>query len=237
MLEVPAFISYTFIAITITVLFFMVAAVDQATPKKTNFTATIVGTILIVWLFIVAVGSFYGFFLDYEARPPRLLIVFVINTLLIIIVFASGLSRRIIGRMSVTTLTYVHIIRVPVELVLWWLANEGKIDHQLTFEGSNFDILMGITAPFAAIFLVGSRSKSRFAAIAWNVIGIGMLANIVIMAIRATPYFYDPSQFADPNIAVFYFPLIWLPSFVVPAVLFSHLASLYLLFRMKPEVY
>lgn len=235
--DIPAFISYTFIAITIAVLSFMVAAVDQATPKRSNFSPTIVGTILIVWLFLTALGSFYEFFLDYEAFPPRLLLVFVVTIGSMIWLLTARFSRDVIDKMSITTLTYVHIIRVPVELVLWWLANEGMVDRKLTFEGSNFDILMGVTAPFAAIFLVGSRSKSKFAAIAWNIIGIVMLANIVIMAVRATPYFFDSAVFDQPNIAVFYFPFIWLPAFVVPAVLFSHVASLYLLFRMKEETY
>lgn len=120
-------------------------------------------------------------------------------------------------------------------MVLWWLANEGMLDHKLTFEGSNFDILIGITAPFAAIFMLGLKSRSRFAAIVWNFIGILMLINIVTMAVRATPYFYDATVFTQPNMVVFYFPFIWLPGFVVPAVLFSHATALYQLMSPKHD--
>ncbi|MDW3191666.1 MAG: hypothetical protein R8G66_04855 [Cytophagales bacterium] len=235
MLELPAFIPYIFVAITIATLLFIIAAVDKATPKKTNFTATIVGTAIILWLFLIALGAFYGFFEDYEARPPRLFLLFAVNTLVMIVLFSIKRSRALIQKLPITILTFIHIIRIPVEMVLWWLANEGMLDHKLTFEGSNFDILIGITAPFAAIFMLGLKSKSRFAAIIWNIVGILMLANIVIMAIRASPYFYDPALFGKPNIAVFYFPFIWLPGFVVPAVLFSHITSLYQLFTDTRE--
>lgn len=236
MLELPAFIPYIFVAITIATLLFIVAAVDKATPRKTNFTTTMVGTAIIIWLFLTALGAFYGFFEDFEARPPRLLILFAVNTIALVILFALKSSRELIKKLPITILTFIHIIRIPVEMVLWWLANEGMIDHKLTFEGSNFDILVGITAPFAAIFMLGLKSKSHFAAIVWNILGIVMLANIVTMAVRATPYFYDPALFDQPNIAVFYFPFIWLPGFVVPAVLFSHITSLYQLFTIKREL-
>lgn len=235
MLDLPAFIPYLFVAITIATLLFIIAAVDKATPRKINFTTTIVGTIIIIWLFLTALGAYYGFFEDFEARPPRLFILFLVNAIAMIVLFANKKSRALIQKLPITILTFIHIIRIPVEMVLWWLANEGMLDHKLTFEGSNFDILIGITAPFAAVFMLGLKSKSHFAAIVWNIVGIIMLANIVIMAVRASPYFYDPSLFGKPNIAVFYFPFIWLPAFVVPAVLFSHITSLYQLFTAKKE--
>lgn len=235
MLELPTFIPIIFICITVATLLFIIAAVDKATPRKTRFTTTIVGTFIIAWLFLSALGAFYGFFEDFEAKPPRLLILFAVNTIVLILLFSLKRSRTLIKKLPITILTFIHIIRIPVEMVLWWLANEGMLDHKLTFEGSNFDILVGITAPFAAIFMLGLKSKSHFAAIVWNILGIIMLANIVIMAVRASPYFYDPALFRKPNIAVFYFPFIWLPSFVVPAVLFSHITSLYQLFTKEKE--
>ena len=235
MLELPAFIPYLFVAITIATMMFIVAAVDKATPRKTNFTTSIVSTVIILWLCITALGAFSGFFEDYEAMPPRLFILFIINILVLITLFAIPRSRKLIKKLPITILTFIHIIRIPVEMVLWWLANEGVLDHKLTFEGSNFDILVGITAPFAAIFMLGLKSKSHFAAMVWNILGIIMLANIVIMAVRATPYFYDPALFEKPNIAVFYFPFVWLPGFVVPAVLFSHITSLYQLINTLRE--
>lgn len=138
-------------------------------------------------------------------------------------------------KMPLTTLTYIHIIRVPVEIVLWWLYKEGQVGVLLTFEGINYDIVSGITAPFAGLFLVGMRSKSKFGALAWNVIALGLLVSIVYHAVLSTPYPFQKFGFEQPNVAVFHFPYIWLPTFVVPAVLFCHIASIYKLITSKDE--
>lgn len=129
-------------------------------------------------------------------------------------------------RMPITSLTYLHIVRVPVEIVLWWLALHQMLPLLLTFEGINHDILSGVSAPFVAIFMVGQRSKSRIGAIIWNILAMGLLINIVGHALLSTPYPFQQFSFDQPNIAIFYFPFVWLPGFIVPAVLLSHLVSL-----------
>ncbi len=105
----------------------------------------------------------------------------------------------------------------------------------LTFEGINYDIVSGISAPFAGVFLVGMRSKSRIGAIIWNILALALLINIVARAISATPYFFDPDSFNVPNVAVFNFPYVLLPGFVVPMVLFSHIVSFIKLFGRQEE--
>lgn len=232
---IPAYISYTFVAITVATLSFVIYAVSIAAPDKRNNTSTIVLTFLVIWLFVIALATFQDFFADQEAFPPRLFLPIVSALLAILILFIHPSSRRFILEMPITTLTYIHIIRIPVEIVLWWLSNHGAVPQEMTFAGTNYDILTGVTAPFAAIFLVGMRSQSTFAAIVWNLAGLGLLFNIVLTAIRATPYFYNPDLFSIPNVAVFEFPFIWLPTFVVPCVFFCHVASIFKLIKGKEE--
>jgi hypothetical protein len=93
----------------------------------------------------------------------------------------------------------------------------------MTFEGRNFDILAGLTAPVVAYFgFVKSRLSNRFM-VMWNVISLLLLLNIVINAILSAPFRFQQFAFDQPNIAVMYFPFVWLPCFIVPVVLFSHL--------------
>ena len=233
--NIPPYIPYVFIAITLACIAFIVFAANVAGPAKRNSTPTVVFTFMAVWLFVIALLTFQGVFEETTSFPPRLFIAVGMTVIALITLFVSKGSRDFILKMPITTLTYLHIIRVPVELVLWWLAIEKLVPIEMTFEGSNFDILTGVTAPFAAVFLVGMRSKSTFAAVIWNIAGIVMLANIVIIAIRASPYFYNPESFAVPNIAVLQFPLIWLPTFVVPVVLFAHIASILKLVTPDPS--
>ncbi|MEO8588376.1 MAG: hypothetical protein ABI432_03330 [Flavobacteriales bacterium] len=61
---------------------------------------------------------------------------------------------------------------------------------------------------------------------AWNIACIGLLVNIVARAVLSAPFPFQQLAFDQPNIAVLYFPFVWLPCCVVPLVLLAHLATL-----------
>jgi hypothetical protein len=129
------------------------------------------------------------------------------------------------------TLTALHIIRVPVELTLLWLFQAGLEPQAMTFEGSNFDILSGLTAPIVAWLAFRGGRANRTILIVWNLAALGLLANIVIVAMLSVPSPIQRFGFDHPNVGVSYVPFIWLPAIIVPLVLFSHLAALWKLFR------
>ncbi len=97
----------------------------------------------------------------------------------------------------------------------------------MTFEGRNFDILSGLTAP--VVYWLGFRGGKikRPLLIIWNILALGLLINIVATAILSFPCPFQQMAFDQPNRGVLYFPFIWLPTVVVPLVLFSHLISLW----------
>lgn len=227
--NIPHYVGITFFACVIATFGFLYYAVNEAASDKGNLPVTVT-TFISAWLFILSLLALQSFFLDFESRPPRLILITSLPFTAILLLFLFKSSRSFIERMPITTLTYIHIIRVPVEIVLWWLYVNGAVAESMTFEGVNYDILSGISAPFAGVFLVGMKSQSKIAAIIWNLLALGLLINIVCRAILATPYFYDPLVYEQPNIAVFYFPYIMLPAIIVPAVFFCHIASLYKLF-------
>lgn len=233
--EIPLYVSLTFIAVVIATFGFLVYAARVASPGEKDFSPTVIGTYIIVLLFVTALLSYNGYYLNFNERPPRLIISILVVVASIVVIFSTKAGRSYVQKMPLTTLTYIHIIRVPVEIVLWWLYKEGQVGVLLTFEGINYDIVSGITAPFAGLFLVGMRSKSKFGALAWNVIALGLLVSIVYHAVLSTPYPFQKFGFEQPNVAVFHFPYIWLPTFVVPAVLFCHIASIYKLITSKDE--
>ncbi len=234
---IPLYITITFIAVVITTFGFLFYAIKVASPHKKDFTPTVVSTFIMVVLFVTAVLSFTGFLSVYDAAIPRLPVILFFEIGIIISLFIFKKSKEFIQKMPISTLTYIHIVKVPVELVLWWLYKANIIDPILTFEGNNFDIIAGISAPFAAIFLIGLRSKSIISAIIWNILSLGLLINIVYHAISCTPYPIQTICFDLPNTIIFSFPFIWLPTFVVPVVLFCHLASIYKLSIMQDNGY
>lgn len=130
-------------------------------------------------------------------------------------------------------LTLIHVVRVPVELVLYFLFVYKAVPELMTFEGRNFDILAGLTAPFIYYFGFVRQKLNRSFLIIWNLLSLALLMNIVINALLSTPSPIQQFAFDQPNRAILYFPFSLLPTFIVPLVLFSHLVAFRQLIKNK----
>jgi hypothetical protein len=89
-----------------------------------------------------------------------------------------------------------------------------------------FYILSGISSPFIAYFCFHKLILIKKIILLWNIICLGLLLNIVINAILSAPSPFQQLAFEQPNVAVLYFPFVWLPCCVVPIVLFAHLVAI-----------
>ncbi len=224
--HIPIHVPLIFSAVVVATFGFLYYGFDRTRSTEDNNSHFLFAVIGVAWLFATAYMATSGFIRDFEALPPRFLMVILPPNLVTIILLILPKTRRLLKNIPFATLTYIHIIRVPVELVIWWLYLEGQMPRVMSFEGLNFDIVSGITAPFAAIFLVSQKSFHRKSAIAWNIAALLLLAAIVYHAILSAPFPFQQFGLDQPNVGVFYLPYIWLPGFVVPAVLFAHLVSL-----------
>jgi hypothetical protein len=95
----------------------------------------------------------------------------------------------------------------------------------MTFEGSNFDILSGLSAPIVYYFGFVKKGLNRGMLIAWNIICLLLLINASRLAVLSMPNFGLIGA-EQPDIALGQFPFILLPAVIVPLVLFAHLASI-----------
>jgi hypothetical protein len=96
----------------------------------------------------------------------------------------------------------------------------------LTFEGQNFDVVVGLSAP--VIFYSGfvRRNIDKRIIWYWNLLALVLLVNLVVTAILSGPFPFQRFAFDQPDVAFLYFPFIWMPCCVVPLLLLSHLAAL-----------
>jgi hypothetical protein len=215
--NLPYYVHIVFILITIiTVLRFYKAAENSRSTLG----------IITVWLLIQGFVSFSGFYLVTDGMPPRFLLALGPPLVLIILLFLSEKGRTYLDKFDLESLTYLHSIRIPVEIVLYWLYVNGEIPALMTFEGRNFDILSGISAPVIAYICFKNKFTKYKLLLAWNIICLGLLFNIVVNALLSAPFSFQQFAFEQPNRAVLYFPFIWLPCCVVPVVLLSHLAAI-----------
>lgn len=228
--NLPWYISATFLITTFLTVGFFLHAVRQKVFETVP--AKIISSLLAFWLLFQAVLSIGGFYLVTNAAPPRLVLFGLFPALLTIILFFIFARKSFIEKLPLKTLTILHIVRIPVEIVLFWLFEQNLIPQLMTFEGRNFD-LSGLTAPLVYLIAFRNGKTNRTLLIIWNLFALGLLFNIVINAILSFPFPFQQFAFDQPNRAVLYFPYVWLPTVIVPIVLFSHLISLWQLLRNK----
>ncbi|SFH36279.1 hypothetical protein [Pontibacter chinhatensis] len=188
----------------------------------------------LAWLAAQGGLALTGFYTVTNTLPPRMLLLVLPPLLLIAILFATSRGRQFIDGLDTGALTLLHLVRVPVEVVLFWLFLGGVVPELMTFEGRNFDVLSGLSAP--VVYYLGYRRNSSVPKgflLAWNFLCLGLLLNIVINGILSIPTPFQQFAFNQPNVALLYFPFVWLPCFIVPVVFFSHLATIKQLLAYK----
>jgi hypothetical protein len=191
--------------------------------------------ILIAWMVVQTPVAYSGFYTVTNTIPPRLILLVLPPLLFILGLFLTRSGRQYLDTLDPKILTILHIVRIPVEIVLFWLFIHEAIPQLMTFEGRNLDILSGITAPVVYYFGFVKKKMNNTSIILWNLICLGLLFNIVITAILSAPTPFQKLAFDQPNVGVLYFPFIWLPCLIVPLVLLSHLTVIRHLMKIKVE--
>jgi hypothetical protein len=185
-------------------------------------------------LAIIQMGlALRGFYENATALPPRFIFLLMPAVIIMIYLFFSKKGKSFLDSLDIKQLSFLHTIRIPVEITLYYLFVAKAIPQIMTFEGRNFDILAGISAPI--IFYLGFIKKviSSKGLLVWNILCVGLLINIVVIAILSAKTLFQQFGLDQPNIAIAYFPFNWLASIVVPIVLLSHLATIRILLKGK----
>jgi hypothetical protein len=224
--NVPAYIAVAFGLTTLLTLAFFYWAIRNATAEPTRRLANRVGIGLISWLLVQAAITFTGIY-TVPTAPPKIVLFGILPTVgVIIFLLLTPAGRRFMDSLPLQYLTWLHVVRILVEVVLLGLFLHRAVPDLMTFEGRNVDILSGLTAPVVAWFGFQRGQPRRGLLLLWNGLCLALLANVVVIAFLSAPTPLQQFAFEQPNIAIGYVPFSWLPTFVVPMVLFSHLAAL-----------
>lgn len=183
--------------------------------------------LLSLWTVITGALAWSGYFLETTTLPPRILVAVLPPLLTALLLIITNRGMRYTQHINLRNLTLLHMVRIPVELVLYWLSVHKAVPELMTFSGRNFDILSGITAPLMVVLCFsGNHVARKKLLLAWNIICLLLLLNIVINAILSAPFIFQQFAFDQPNIAVLHFPFSWLPACIVPIVFYAHIAAI-----------
>ena len=221
-METPIYVTALFIATTLLTLGLLYRAFA-------NISTSIAQKVLwgsMAWLGLQGAIMASGFYLKTDTLPPRFALAIVPTFIAIAYFLTKKSSTNILDKLSLKDLTLVHVCRIPVEIGLLWLYQSQQIPQIMTFEGRNFDIISGITALPMMWYAFQNNTVKRTPLLVWNIVCLALVCVIVVIAVLSVPTPIQQFGFEQPNVGVLKFPFGWLPSFIVPVVLFCHLVSI-----------
>ena len=222
MLIMPLYIPAIFIISSLACASWFLFSLSSAISKKLLL---IVSVAVILWLVLQSNLSLNGFYLNFNAVPARFLAL-VLAPLIAMVLSLVLAGRQLAQKLSLKKLTAIHLVRIPVEITLWWLFHKQYVPKLMTFEAGNIDILAGFSAAIILLVAFNDNVIKQKLLIVWNIAGLLLLFNIIIRALLSIPGPLQRLAFEQPNLAINYFPFVFLPSVIVPIVLFSHIISL-----------
>ena len=195
-------------------------------PKTRLKRITTASLVLFAWLGIQFALSESGFYLPLD-MPPRIPLLMILPLMLFIVTF---LRKHKNNPLLLTLPIYVPIayqsFRLIIELMFHQTYEAGILPVNVTFEGANYDILIGITAIPMGIYAYRKSASKRLLLI-WNYLGIAVVAFAAFTFISS---FYFPSVWGagTKHISLEFnqFPYLILPTFFMPSAIFMHILSI-----------
>ena len=187
-----------------------------------------------LWLMYAATLAGAGFFQDYSL-PPRipLFLIFPLFAFMAYFFFSKKFEDLIRG-IPPAWPVYLQSFRIAVELLILGVFLNGLVSYEPTFEGYNFDILAGISAP--AIAWLGFQRKVLpvWVLKLWNYLGLLLLANVVLIFLTLL---FQPEIWGytattiSPEFGTM--PYLLIPAVYMPLAVFLHFFSLAQLRRRR----
>jgi hypothetical protein len=203
----------------LTILFSLIVGAVQGELTRQNAR---VGSTFFAWLAITGVLGYTAKLHDFSQRPPRIMALIAVSFVAVYFGSYFFAARKLIENPGLAWLIGLQVFRVAVEIFLYLGYRAGFVPVQMTLEGRNWDVLTGLTAlPMA--WLVAKQKAPRWLIYAWNVMGLALLLNVMVIAALSMPTALRHFQNEPANTFVTYFPYVWLPTYLVQVAWMSHL--------------
>jgi hypothetical protein len=185
---------------------------------------------LLIWMALLTSLSYKGFFADFSKLPPRPVLALLIPLPFVLIFVFSKTGTKILQVIPTQWLVLMQSFRIFVEVLIWFAFLANKLPIQMSLEGRNFDVLTGILALPIGYLLIRKKTYSPKIIIVFNVVGLLLLLNILIIAVLSMPTSFQYFANEPSAVLIAQFPFILLPGVLVPIAYSFHIFSLRQLF-------
>lgn len=185
---------------------------------------------IVIWAVLQSLLAYQGFYQNVDAIPPRYGLIII--PVLLMVAYGLLAKQRLwfTEHRDLRISTFLHTVRLPVEIVLHQLFIYGMVPELMTYEGRNLDIIIGISAPIVGLLYFRNLLSEKLLLV-WNIIGLISVLFIFMNAILSAELQFQLFAFDQPNRALIYFPFVLLPAVIVPIVIWTHLSDIIILMK------
>lgn len=218
---------FSALIVMIVLLAYRKVLMDSAIPARKRVKKFRTAVVFVFgWIVYLVLISMTGILKDLSMPPKFPLLVFLPLIVGFIIFYRRASRSRVLKSIPRSWPIYFQSFRVVVEVMLLLTFYEGIVPKTATFEGLNFDVIMGISALFVAYFLArGDRYRTFM--YAWNFLGMIMVF-FVAFIIASSIYFPNVWGGSNPLVDLSFveMPFLLLAGFLAPMAIFMHVVSL-----------
>ena len=216
-------LAIAFAALAIAVQFFAVIGVYLAYRSRSNvalvFLAGLAGSA--AWMIGTLIAA-VRHLLRFDTHPPTMGVLLVLTLAIAAVIGFSGLGKQLASGLSFAALIGFQSFRLPLEMLMHHAQEVGIMPPQMSYSGLNFDILTGIAALVLGLILT-RRELPLWMLWAWNLMGIGLLANVLVIAVLSMPTPLRRFHNEPANTWIADAPYVWLPAVFVLAAIIGHI--------------
>lgn len=225
---------YLLSAFAVIFVFFILFKAEKSTTSHHKLSGLVL-SFSAAWLLYCFALIESGTLLDYSLPPKFPLLIILPFSIACVFLYRLVKKSAVIETVKMEYLVLFQGFRIAVEIMLYYTFVIGVIPETATFDGYNFDMIMGISAPL--LFLLMKRGKvSNFFLKIWNIFGIVMILFVAII-IGSSMYFpqlWDYKSIVSEDFLSF--PYFLIAACIAPWAIAVHVIALAKLSKKKSRL-
>lgn len=180
--------------------------------------------LLFFLVYEIALGS--SGFLENLSFPPRFALCLIVPCFIFTGLFLNkNKNKAWVKNIPSQRLLYFQSFRILVETLFVYSVAANILPKEVTIEGYNMDMVLGISAPIIGWVFV--KYKTRKLAILWNYLGLAILASVIFVFMTSLfkPELYGSSIPLLTSKAT-EIPYLFVAGYLMPMAVFVHVLSI-----------
>ena len=188
------------------------------------------GFAIVGWLVVGVALAIGGVYQGASERFPTVQFGLLAPILIGISMWFVPSVRRIVNLAPQSWVVGIQLYRA-LGVIFLILFAVGELPGEFALPAGAGDVLVGLTAPLVARAYARNPRGSRSRVLWWNILGMADLVIAVTTGVLTAPSPLQQLAFDRPNALITQFPLVLVPTYLVPLSILLHLASVTKLLR------